>query len=404
MRVLSDLLDRRIESYNILVELSIKEYLQFAVKAIDQNEYQRRKVIKGKIREILKEDLLQGCVIPSIVLATYGKSVQDHDFNKIPSKGLSIINDAISNNEILIIDGLQRTYVMLALKEELEQKQEFYSLTSFLDQVIRAEVYIGLKRMGLLYRMITLNTGQTTMSTRHLMEILYHDFSDITLKDENIKLISEKQGIVTNHDTTEYNFKDMLDGFNSLLERDEGLINRTEILDNIKTLDVLKDEVSAEKDLFKEFIVSFKSFLDQLLAKTNFWKFDKIYFEESGIEIKSAPFGRDVIDIFKKSQVLTGYGAATGHLRKSGQIQLSTLNKLFEQLKTEDDNWAYTIASIVAHLDLISSKSKKIGNDQRYYFNMFFRALLAKDSDQLLNVYKAADYASNRTREDRLTK
>jgi hypothetical protein len=57
---------------------------------------------------------------------------------------------------------------------------------------------------------------------------------------------------------------------------------------------------------------------------------------------------------------------------------------------------------MVAHIDLINSKSKKIGNDQRYYFRSFFRAIFNKDSDQYLNFQKAAEYASNRTREERL--
>ncbi len=67
---------------------------------------------------------------------------------------------------------------------------------------------MGIKRIGLLYRMITLNTGQTTMSTRHLMEILYHDYVGADL--DNVRLLTDKNGPVPLNDTIHYNFKEIL--------------------------------------------------------------------------------------------------------------------------------------------------------------------------------------------------
>lgn len=400
MEIKSRLLDKRIESYNFLVEMTISEYLEFAFSIIDKNEFQRRKVIKTPIREILKADLQKGCIIPSIVLATYGNTVKKIPFNLIPEMAYEIINNSIKNRDILIIDGLQRTFVMLSLKEELESKKDYESLDNFLGQTIRAEIYIGLKRMGLLYRMITLNTGQTTMSTRHLMEILYHDYSDIDLGE--IKLVSDKTGQVPSNDTKEYNFKDMLDGFNSYIEKDEGIIDRTEILDNIKNLEVLKDEVHIEKDLFKEFIFSFKKFLETMILKTNDWHYNKSYFESSGIEIKSNPFGRNILELFKRSQSLTGFGAALGQLKEIKNLTFEEVNTSINDIYAINNDWEYSLSTIISHIDIINNRSKKIGNDQRYYFRTFYRALLNKESDQFLNISKSADFALNRTREDRL--
>jgi hypothetical protein len=400
MEIKSMLLDRRIESYNFLLELSISEYLNFAYEIIDKNEFQRRKVIKTPIREILKADLQKGCIIPSIVLATYGKSVKDISFESIPGLALDIINNSIRNRELLIIDGLQRTYVMLALKEELQKKDDEAAKEFFFKQPIRVEIYIGLKRMGLLYRMITLNTGQTTMSTRHLMEILYHDYSDVDLG--GIKLVSDKEGVATASNTKEFNFKEILDGFNSYIEKDEGIIVRTEILDNIKNLDVLKDEVYVERDLFKDFILSYKHFLDSILTKSRNWEFDTTYVESSGIEIKSNPFGSNTIQVFKNSQALTGFGAALGQLKEIKNLSFDEINIIISEIYTTNDDWNYTLSSMIADIDLINNRSKKIGNDQRYYFRTFFRAIFNKESDQYLNFSKAANYASNRTREERL--
>ena len=80
---------------------------------------------------------------------------------------------------MLILDGLQRTFVILDLHDDIKEgKVKNFDTAIFLNQIIRAEIYIGLGKLGILYRMLTLNTGQTTMSTRHLMEILYLDYLD----------------------------------------------------------------------------------------------------------------------------------------------------------------------------------------------------------------------------------
>ena len=394
----SILKDERINAYNVLIEISIQEYLKFARNVIDNNEFQRKKVIKSKIKEILKEDLLRNCLIPSIVLAVSNeniKSIKDESDTKTSEE---IINNAIGSNEILIIDGLQRTYVLLNLEDELIKKSDEDALNKLYKHKIRAEVYLGLNRIGLLYRMITLNTGQTTMSTRHLMEILYLDYARIGVN--GIKLIKDKEETQISLNTDEFNFKTILDGFNSYLEKNEGLIERTEILDNIKSLDVIKDE-EINKDLFKDFLLAYKAMLDQLVIKTDSWKYNTDNIEEQALKLNTNAFGKSILDIFKKSQVLTGFGAAIGHLKEMKNISLDKVVKMLPNIKAESDDWNTALYHLLKQLDLVKEKSKKIGNDQRYFFKFFFRGLLNPDSDEYLNFNKSSDYAYNRTREDK---
>lgn len=394
----SILKDERINAYNVLIEISISEYLKFAKNVIDNNEFQRKKVIKSKIKEILKDDLLRNCLIPSIVLAVSNeniKSVKDENDTKSSEE---IINRAIGSNEILIIDGLQRTYVLLSLEEELQKKGDENALEKLYKHKIRAEVYLGLNRIGLLYRMITLNTGQTTMSTRHLMEILYLDYSRIGIN--GIKLVKDKEESQISLNTNEFNFKTILDGFNSYLEKDEGLIERTEILDNIKSLDIIKDE-EINKDLFKDFLLTYKEMLDQLVIKTNSWKYNIDTIEEQALKLNTNAFGKSILDIFKKSQALTGFGAAIGHLKETNGLGLTDLEKMLPHITAENDDWNTALCHLLKQLDLVKEKSKKIGNDQRYFFKFFFRGLLNPDSDQYLNFNKSSDFAFNRTRADK---
>ena len=117
MNVLSFIPDHRIQSTNVLIELTIEEYLVFAEYILDNNEYQRKKVIKGKIQELLKTDLLKGCTIPPIVLAVK-KDAVSKDFDYKAFSDVDYVSKIFDAREFLILDGLQRTYVMLEIKKD----------------------------------------------------------------------------------------------------------------------------------------------------------------------------------------------------------------------------------------------------------------------------------------------
>lgn len=57
---------------------------------------------------------------------------------------------------------------------------------------LRLEVYVNINKFGVLYRMLTLNTGQTPMSVRHQIEMLYSDMLDKEIN--GVKLITEVEG------------------------------------------------------------------------------------------------------------------------------------------------------------------------------------------------------------------
>ena len=71
MEILSSAIyDKKIQSYNIIMELSLIEYYEFIKSSMLDNEFQRNKVRSSKtIYALLKQDLITGCVIPPIVLA-----------------------------------------------------------------------------------------------------------------------------------------------------------------------------------------------------------------------------------------------------------------------------------------------------------------------------------------------
>ena len=82
MEILSSAIyDKKIQSYNIIMELSLIEYYEFIKSSMLDNEFQRNKVRSSKtIYALLKQDLITGCVIPPIVLAKqFGLSKENYN-------------------------------------------------------------------------------------------------------------------------------------------------------------------------------------------------------------------------------------------------------------------------------------------------------------------------------------
>ena len=79
MKILSQSKDHRINSKNFYVEMSFKEYLEFAPQILSNNKFQRKRVRTSKtIYSLLREDLINGCIMPPLVLA-----VTNFDWDKI---------------------------------------------------------------------------------------------------------------------------------------------------------------------------------------------------------------------------------------------------------------------------------------------------------------------------------
>ena len=68
MKLLSEIMDERINSNNLIYEITVGEYLSFAEKIIKNNDLQRGRVKTSKtIYALLVDDYLEGCIIPPIV-------------------------------------------------------------------------------------------------------------------------------------------------------------------------------------------------------------------------------------------------------------------------------------------------------------------------------------------------
>lgn len=381
MIVRDKIFDNRIDSLNLLIETTIEEYYNLSKNILDNNEFQRRRVkSSSSVYSLLKTDLRQGCVIPPIVLALAIEAKPKKEEKD------EVLVETINNHKekLIILDGLQRTYTIRDLVNELIEKDD-PEKEKTLKGKLRIEIYIGINKLGILYRMLTLNTGQTPMSSRHQIEIIYSDY--IQSGVDGITLIKEVDGDTPSAEG-EYKFRDIIEGFTSYLDRDYLTIDRTDILDNIKSLEKLAVE-NKGSDLFLEFLKTYDTFVKKMNSIGNTWTF-----EETGLEQKltGQPFARTALKIFNKSQVMTGFGSALGKLMDFGAIKnTSEVGEMIGKLPNED--FGDILNTLIIRLDSIRVVAKKIGNDQRMFFHFFFRELFDKKSDGYLNIENSINEA-----------
>lgn len=396
MKVLSFIPDHRINATNVLIEISIKDYLDFAQHILRNNEYQRKKVIKSNLQETLRLDLLKGCTIPPIVLAVKKEAI-DPAFDYKSFADADYIINLVDKKEMLILDGLQRTYVIIDLFNEIqENKIKGFDTSIFFNQTIRAEIYIGLGKLGILYRMLTLNTGQTTMSTRHLMEILYLDYLDKEV--DGIKLIRDTEAVPASPDTSEYKFQDILDGYYSFIENTETPLERVDILNTFQTIKSL-EKTEEEKEGFKNFMQTFKKVLEKFIQLSDGFVYNEEEFKSPELQLSGPPFGKDALNVFKKSQSLTGFGAALNFLKFKRNVDFAQIQNITDEISLSDTNGKEIYRLINKYFDYIRNRSKKVGNDQRYYFKIFYLALFDKESEYFKSFDSSSEYAYKRVKE-----
>ena len=377
--------DHRIDSLNLLIETNLEEYFNLSKGILRNNELQRRRVkSSSSVYSLLKNDIRAGCVIPPIVLALSMEAKPEKAEENIDDE--TLINRINQNQEkLVILDGLQRTYTIRDLITELNDLAD-PDKEEILKRKLRIEIYIGLNKLGILYRMLTLNTGQTPMSSRHQIEIIYSDYTVSGL--DGIRLIREVDGGTPATDG-EYAFRDIIDGFTSFLERDYLTLDRTDILDNIKSLEKLAT-TNKSSDLFVEFVTTYHAFAKKMNGLGRDWSFREP--ESTSSRLSRQPFAREALKIFNKSQVMTGFGSALGKLIDFNLVKdIPNVGEMISRLESNSIN--DDLDSLILKLDNISRVSKKIGNDQRLFFHHFFRALFNSDSDGFLNLGESINEA-----------
>lgn len=165
----NQLKDKRVGCYSVMVYMPIPQYLELVEKAYSNKgglEGQREALRTStaiRIRKRLVSDLQQGAVMPPVVL---GLIVDQESFSilkdEISAKDFNKLLSSISEENISIIDGMQRT---TALKEAMAASPS--------EDMMRVEFWVSTNINSLIYRMLILNTGQVPWNLRRQLEVVY---------------------------------------------------------------------------------------------------------------------------------------------------------------------------------------------------------------------------------------
>lgn len=377
------LYDKKVDSLNVQFLIDIKSYVDLAENIITNNPFQRNKVSKsGSVYSLLKEDILAGCIIPPIVLAsTHSHNVGTTELSEEMLKSILEQYD-----DVKILDGLQRTLSLIEVYKNnidyFDQLHEPYKL--------RVEIYLSISDTGILYRMLTLNTGQTPMSLRHQLEILFSKYLDSSL--DGIRIIKDVDDEAVKS-ISDFKFSDLIEGYNSLLEMNELPIDRFDILQTVKTINFISKEHS---DIlgFQNFVKIYFELIKMVDEHNPNWKYPEDELIPSEYRTNANPYGKTIYRIFNKSQSITGFGAAVADLIEQQIVNgTSELYDTFKKIKFCEND----LIVLNKCLDDVREKSKKIGTGQRIFFKYFFKYLLDKDGGNYCKVEESLVKAKNRT-------
>lgn len=368
MKLLSAIYDDFLKADNLLFESTIEEYLYVAREIINNNKYQRKRVRNStSIYSLLRNDLKKLCTIPTIVLA-----LKKEGYSAGGSKCFFDVPD-----NLMILDGLQRTYSLMDVYDELE-KSESEHFERFKNHQIRIELYNGISRTGILYRMLTLNTGQTPMTKRHEIEILYSDYLAIDL-GEGVYLNTETSTVSSTKGIGVYNFSFAIEGFCALLEGDESQLTKSDLLVTVQELEKVSQD-DYKKDLFREFLLTYNAIAKKIDELTNNMSLNK------GISYKSI-FARNISEFMNKAQTFSAFGAAVGNSTSLDAFsQLENIKSQIPSLIMSGSDKTFFLNSIIEKMEYIKQHAKRIGDGQRLFLKLFFSSLFGKDTDSYLNL------------------
>lgn len=335
-------------------------YLEIIGDKFEDFELQRKKEVhKGYTR--LKNDIIEGALLPSITLAVKHESVENI-LGKLeePEELRNLLSS--TNGIVDILDGLQRTFILKEIKD---------SKTSFKDgQTLLLEYWLEPDIKNIVYRMIVLNSGQKAMSMRHQIDLLFATTKKtIENKVEGIELYTErdnKRRVSPNR----YPLNHIAAAYYAFLKASPEQDSENIVNDQIKNNEIFestKEKINEDFDNFIEILNKFK-IIDDLS-----WK---IYEKLDNSEEGTTWFGSDNV-------ILSFFAAAGVFIKKDKKDKvMNSLDIIISQLHENIERKKYfDYFSIKDYQEIakgINSRKYNIGSARRKYiftmFKEFFRS------------------------------
>lgn len=242
--------DLRTNTFIIYAQIGIDDYLTLVGEKFADFFIQRKRE-KHKAYARMKKDIIAGSVLPPITLAFKENAVNEiipylknGDFNS------TFLYEKITNpNQVLILDGMQRTYILNDIKNE--------GIKFNKEQKLLVEFWVEQDIDNLIYRLIILNAGQKAMSLRHQLDLLFSTmYENIKKEIPNLTLIRERDN-ERRSQAREFSFEHLVLSYYCFLAK-----NYTPNKENIVAQEI-QDEgiIYADRAKFAESFYFFKKYL-----------------------------------------------------------------------------------------------------------------------------------------------
>lgn len=382
MVYLDNLRDNRVECFSVLAKIDALEYLK-----IINNAYKNRGGIQGqrsplktksaqRIRKRLVEDIEKNSVIPPIVIGVRVSNEKFENLNINDSESLNSFWNDLDNENLSIIDGMQRTTALIEAKDKGTIDKNYQ---------IRLELWISHSSNSLVYRMLVLNSGQIPWNLKRQLNVVFSQFISelkdnipgLDLIDTDEESRRKKAGM--------YQASHFVELFMLFGSRRVSIDLQAELAEEFTRLDIA--ETSGNQNFMKYFI-GVSSLLVEL---------DKVFSNLTNpvteIELKKYKTG---LSIFSSQPARAAFVTACsqeifGIL--GTQLNEDVQNSKYEKLATSISNYISTMPTSQKELSEIldlptldertNLKTSKVGEFERNYFLSAFKTFisLVKDNE-----------------------
>lgn len=252
--------DIRTNTNVLYAQISIDDYLELIGKDFNNFSIQRRRE-KHKAYIRLKNDIIDGALLPTITLAVHPDKVNDL-IQYVEDCNNKKLSDALAKPGIVnILDGLQRTYILQDIKD---------SGISFKEgQQLHLEFWLEPCINNLIYRIIVLNAGQKPMSMRHQIEVLFSTFKNMLENEiDDLELFSEVDGSRRTK-SRKYSFERIVTAYQSYLSKSPEAQKDNIIAQKLVEEDILsesEEQLTEKYNLFKKYLNKYAEIDDQICS------------------------------------------------------------------------------------------------------------------------------------------
>lgn len=369
------LADRRTGCLSAILTIPALEYL-----GLIEDIYKSKGGIKGqraplktktgiRIRERMVRDIAAGAVLPPIVL---GAILPIATFNK--AKDVKVDDEirqilgCLDNNQLSIIDGMQRTTALLEASE----------LGDLKENLVRVEIWFATNINSLIYRMLILNTGQVPWDIKRQLETIYDPIlarikADVSNVDVLVIDDSKRRT-----EAGQYQASKLIEFFLAFSSRKTNIDIKERVAEDFVRMD------AAEATANDNFIDSFVDVV-KLLASL-----DTVFFRARAVEPVDGRFksGKDIftstpagLGFVTAAAVFIfgapGYSLANDVSRARANDLQSKCYALIDYLGALSEEDLFSYLELVSLNERVGRSSGKVGEFERDFFFKSFTAFFS---------------------------